>query len=201
MSVRSVFCLSRFAPIGSQMARPGQTGDSMVLQDFQARPCGGGVWKSCLAWASCRPVRVAALAAVGAGLMLVSAAPSRADERLPPITHAATLKECGDCHMVFQPGLLPAGSWSRLMETLDKHFGENASLPAETAAEITAYLTSHAGRSRKDDRSEPPLRITETRWWMKEHRLSPAQWERSGARTKADCKACHTMADQGLYED
>ena len=39
--------LSRSAPIRPRMARSGQTGDSLVLQDFQARPCGGGVWKSC----------------------------------------------------------------------------------------------------------------------------------------------------------
>ena len=29
-------------------------------------------------------------------------------ERVAPVTHAPTQKECGECHMAFQPGLLPA---------------------------------------------------------------------------------------------
>ena len=47
---------SGFASGARSVWRPGQTGDSMALQDFQARPCGGGVWKSCLGAALCLAV-------------------------------------------------------------------------------------------------------------------------------------------------
>jgi Dihaem cytochrome c len=36
-------------------------------------------------------------------------------ERVPPVHDAMTAKECGECHMTFQPGLLPAASWVRIM--------------------------------------------------------------------------------------
>ena len=32
-------------------------------------------------------------------------------ERMPPVTNEAAKKECGACHMAYQPQLLPADSW------------------------------------------------------------------------------------------
>ena len=62
--------------------------------------------------------------------MLIAAAllPAAADgpERAPPVTHEPTLQECGECHMAFQPALLPAESWRRIMTGLSDHFGEDA---------------------------------------------------------------------------
>jgi hypothetical protein len=67
-----------------------------------------------------------------AALITTGAARANEFERVPPVTHAATLKECGECHMAYQPGLLPAASWNRIMDGLADHFGENASvLPAK----------------------------------------------------------------------
>src|SRR4051812_22331997 len=60
------------------------------------------------------------------------------------IARAAWKKECGACHMAFQPELLPARSWTALMAGLDNHFGENASLDAATSQAILAYLQAHA---------------------------------------------------------
>ena len=37
-------------------------------------------------------------------------------------------QECGSCHFPYQPGLLPAVSWERIMGGLEDHFGENAEL-------------------------------------------------------------------------
>ena len=44
------------------------------------------------------------------------------------------VKECGGCHFAYQPGLLPARSWNKIMDSLNNHFGENAD-PAEAATE------------------------------------------------------------------
>ena len=32
--------------------------------------------------------------------------------------------DCGDCHKIYPPYLLPKRSWRRIMRTLDNHFGE-----------------------------------------------------------------------------
>ncbi|KAA0592379.1 nitrate/TMAO reductase-like tetraheme cytochrome c subunit [Azospirillum lipoferum] len=117
-------------------------------------------------------------------------------ERVRPVTHAATQKECGECHMAFQPGLLPAVSWTRIMDGLQDHFGENASLPADTAAAIRSYLTQTAGSG--DGRL---IRITEQRWWLRKHDFEPSIWSRKTVKAKSNCEACHRTAAQGLYED
>ncbi|ACI97907.1 cytochrome c [Rhodospirillum centenum] len=114
-----------------------------------------------------------------------------------PVTHAATLKECGQCHMAFPAALLPAAGWDRLMDTLPRHFGEDASLPAEVAADIRAYLTANAARRGDTD----TIRITEQRWWLREHDFRPQIWERPHIRSKANCEACHDRAGQGVFED
>jgi hypothetical protein len=127
----------------------------------------------------------------------IAIAAARASDRVAPVTNAATLKECGACHMAFQPGLLPAQSWTRTMDGLADHFGEDASLPDEIAAQIRTYLTGRAGQG--DGRM---LRITEQRWWMREHRkIGQTQWDKPQIKAKSNCPACHLRAEQGDYED
>ncbi|MGA1857927.1 cytochrome C [Azospirillum sp. 11R-A] len=140
--------------------------------------------------------KLAAFAALT--LLALTAGPATAGEfeRVPPVTDAATRKECGECHMAFQPGLLPAASWNRIMDGLQNHFGENASLPADTAAAIRSYLTQTAGSG--DGRL---IRITEQRWWLRKHDFDPSIWSRRTVAAKSNCEACHRTAAQGLYED
>ncbi len=134
---------------------------------------------------------------LAAGLLLAGASTALAEgSRVSPVTDPATAKECGECHMAFQPGLLPAGSWHSIMGNLSDHFGENASLPAATATAIESYLTANAGRG-----DPAVLRITEQRWWRHEHDFSDRAWKRSGAASKIDCVACHRDAAAGFYED
>ena len=132
--------------------------------------------------------------------MLIAAAllPAAADgpERVPPVTHEPTLQECGECHMAFQPALLPAESWRRIMTGLSDHFGEDASLEPELAAEIEAYLVQNAPHG--DGTS---LRITEQRWFRHEHDFPDRVWQRPEIRSRANCEACHRNAAQGSYED
>jgi hypothetical protein len=98
--------------------------------------------------------------------------------------------------MAFQPALLPAESWRRIMAGLADHFGEDASLEADVAADIEAYLVANAGRG---DGSK--LRITEQRWFLHEHDFPDRVWQKPEIRSKANCEACHRDAARGLYED
>ncbi len=41
----------------------------------------------------------------------------------------STYKEaCGACHFVYQPELLPSGSWVKILANLEDHFGETIAL-------------------------------------------------------------------------
>lgn len=132
---------------------------------------------------------------------------SFADDYMPPVTHEATRAECGECHMAYPAGFLPAESWRRIMGTLDDHFGENAQLSEPIRAEIEAYLVSNASRRSRGildgltSNSPPPMRISELPWFVREHRgeISPQMMER--AKTMSNCQSCHRGADRGIFED
>ena len=145
-------------------------------------------------------------------IMTGAAFPAWADERLPPIKNEMVAKECGACHMAFQPQFLPQESWRKVMDTLPSHFGEDASLPEAPRREITGYLLANAGdvsqsrEGRKFARSigngPPPLRITEVPRWVGEHReVRKKAWSDPRVRSKANCVACHRGAAFGLYDD
>lgn len=120
------------------------------------------------------------------------------DHRVAPVRDSLVQKECGQCHMAFQPGLLPATSWNRMMDNLADHFGDDATLSAEKASPIRAYLVANAGRDRRGD---TPSLITEARWFTHEHNFSDRVWKRPEVVTKSNCPACHQGAEQGLYDD
>ena len=146
-------------------------------------------------------------AAIGAAL------PALADERMPTITNEPVKKECGACHMAFQPQFLPQRSWAQMMGDLSNHFGEDASLPEAKRAEITDYLVANAGdvsSSREGRRyvksiasNQAPLRITEVPRWIHEHRgeVPASAWTDPRVKSKANCVACHRGADAGWYDD
>ena len=137
---------------------------------------------------------------------------ARAEEGMlvPPVEHAATLKECGACHLAFPPQMLPARSWKKLMGDLANHFGENASLPEATRAEIAAYLAVNAGDAalskqgrrflRGIDAGQTPLRITQTPFWQAAHEeVSAARFLSDAVKTPANCVACHRTAAKGVF--
>jgi hypothetical protein len=122
-------------------------------------------------------------------------------EAVPPVRHQATLKECGECHMAYQPALLPRESWAAMMDDLPNHFGEDASLPDKLAADIRAYLTGASEPARRN-RGQPELRITGTRWWIHEHDdVRASAWRDPKVGAKSNCAACHKQAEQGYYDD
>lgn len=145
-------------------------------------------------------MRNAAAALTAAALLFAAPAFASSYERVGSVAHASTLKECGECHLAFQPALLPAESWNRIMDDLKNHFGDDASLPAETAADIRAYLTGAAGRGGKGSDGKE-TRITHQRWFLKEHKFRADLRQDQRIRSPANCQACHIDAAKGLYDD
>jgi nitrate/TMAO reductase-like tetraheme cytochrome c subunit len=150
-------------------------------------------------------------AALLAALVATPTAFAQADERVPPVANDLVRKECGECHMAFQPAFLPARSWNRMMNELADHFGEDASLPADKVAAIRAYLTANAADAapgkltrkylRRIGPDETPQRITDNPEFAREHRFPERVWKNPKVVTKSNCPACHTRAERGDYDD
>ncbi|MFO1188381.1 MAG: diheme cytochrome c [Alphaproteobacteria bacterium] len=156
-----------------------------------------------------RPLGLAFVALLGAYLLGTHQAPA-GDDWMPPVTNPVVRKECGTCHMAFQPGFLPARSWNRMMDELADHFGEDASLPEDTRSIIRDYLATHAGdvvgtgRARKYMQwvapGGAPQRITENPDFLRKHRFPDSAWRDPKVVTKSNCPACHVGAEQGSYD-
>ncbi len=130
-----------------------------------------------------------------------------------PAKNALYREECGSCHFAYQPGLLPARSWQKMMGQLDDHFGENAELDEATRKVLTEYLASNAAEHSDYKRpqkilsslaaEQTPLRITETRYFQRKHHELPASMVQNNPRVGSfsACAACHANADQGSYSE
>ena len=130
-----------------------------------------------------------------------------------PVDNPMYEAECGACHFVYQPGLLPARSWERVMEGLDAHFGENAELDAEVRRLITVYLRDNAADRSEYRRSvgitgslrggESPLRISETPYFQRKHHEVPARLVSGNEKVGSwsHCDRCHTEAATGSYNE
>ena len=132
-----------------------------------------------------------------------------------PVTNATYAEECGACHMAYQPGLLPAAAWQQIMraDALADHYGDDASLSDDLSAEITAYLSANsadqASRSRSrafavgDTGGVNLPRITETRYFVKEHDEIPARMvaDNADVGSFSNCNACHQGAAEGVFNE
>jgi hypothetical protein len=130
-----------------------------------------------------------------------------------PVENQTYIEECGGCHFPYQPGLLPARSWEKIMSSLDDHFGENAELDAKVLKDLTQYAITNAAdhsnfkRSVKIMRSlsasETPLRITKTPYIMNKHDELSAD-EVTGnpkVRSLSNCQACHGKPETGSFSE
>ncbi|HNQ04079.1 MAG TPA: cytochrome C [Thiobacillaceae bacterium] len=116
--------------------------------------------------------------------------------------------ECGSCHIAFPPQLLGAGDWRQVMATLDRHYGDNASLDEAVRRTIADFLVGHAGPPSKvgagGGAARPGAlpRLTATPWFTRKHREVPrADWSHPKVKTPSNCGACHTRAAQGSYRE
>jgi mono/diheme cytochrome c family protein len=113
-------------------------------------------------------------------------------------------QECSACHVAYPAGMLPAGSWKRLMGSLSMHYGTDASLDEKNVAEISGWLDGHAGTYKRVSEMPPEDRITKSAWFIRKHNegeISPSVWKRASVGSASNCIACHTNASQGSFSE
>lgn len=158
-----------------------------------------------------------------AGMMIFSLVRGESGERWEKIKRHNTgvalvpnpvyQEECGSCHMVYPPGLLPAVSWQKVMSGLEDHFGDNAELDVETQQAITSFLVSNSAeksdfrRSRRfasaTVSSNIVMRITEMPYFKHEHDEIPQRLVAGNKKVNSfsHCNACHRKAEQASFSE
>jgi cytochrome b len=121
-------------------------------------------------------------------------------------------EECGSCHGVFYPALLPARSWEKIMAEQAQHFGSDLGLDEATTKSVLAFMVANSAEKHQIEAGykiesslaqvATPLRITETPYWIKKHReIAASDWANPLVKSKSNCSACHVDAEVGTYED
>jgi nitrate/TMAO reductase-like tetraheme cytochrome c subunit len=121
-------------------------------------------------------------------------------------------EECGSCHGVFYPALLPARSWEKIMAEQAQHFGSDLGLDEATTKSVLAFMVANSAEKHQIEagykiesslaQGAAPLRITETPYWIKKHReIAASDWANPLVKSKSNCSACHVDAEVGTYED
>ena len=65
----------------------------------------------------------------------------KSEIHLNPVTNQTYKEACGACHLAYQPGLLPSGSWTKVLSNLKDHFGETVDIDTEPKDIIAKYLS------------------------------------------------------------
>jgi mono/diheme cytochrome c family protein len=135
-----------------------------------------------------------------AGLLGAGAACAQGTQPLTPT--ARYQQECAACHIAYPPGMLPPASWKRVMGSLDKHYGTDASLDEASVREISAWLQTNAGTGKRAAEEPPQDRITRSQWFVRQHHeVNPQIWKQAAVKSAANCAACHTGADKGRFRE
>jgi len=127
------------------------------------------------------------------------------------INNPSYKENCGACHFVYQPGLLPSGSWANILAGLEDHFGEAIELDPEQKKIIAEYLKANAAdysstklsaKIMKSLGSQTPQRITEILYIQKNHHeIGQDVINSDSIGSLSNCLACHTTAEKGIYSD
>ncbi len=125
--------------------------------------------------------------------------------------HALFFEECSSCHILYPPFLLPENSWKIMMNNLEDHFGDDASLEEVDRLSIKNYLLSHAAQhSTKESalkimqsmKNKDTIAITQTPYWIQRHKnIDKALFQSAKVQKKSNCKACHKNFEHGLLND
>ncbi len=131
-------------------------------------------------------------------------------EEIDPVFY----NECGDCHKVYPPYMLPKRSWEKIMGSLDNHRGEKiteANITKSQQASILEFLTQNAAETSKREAAvkvmdslgeRRPKNITKTPYWRETHKDIPKSvYKQKKIKDKSNCIACHKDFDQGNMDD
>lgn len=123
----------------------------------------------------------------------------------------AFVSECGSCHTLYPPSLLPAKSWEKIMQNLDDHFGDDASVDEKTNQSILSYLVKNSAETSTTEASlkflnsiknEDIIAMSQTSFWKKTHKEIPKEiFDNPKIKSPSNCKACHSDVEKGFIED
>jgi len=129
---------------------------------------------------------------------------------------AIFVKECGDCHKIYPPFLLPKKSWNRVMNDLDNHFGEKiteANISISKQSTIREFLAENSAETSTRESSVKimdsikkggfyPKAISKTLYWRATHKSIPrTAYKTKKVKDKSNCFACHKNFDKGVLDD
>ena len=149
-------------------------------------------------------------------IVLFSPAWSFAGERnksnaLPKDANEIYRKSCGACHFAYPPGLLPARSWLKIMDTPGGHAGGDLSIDEKTRAGIKEYLKQNSAEKSQLKKSKKilasigsdvPSRISEIPYIKNKHRkIKQEVFSRESIKWRGTCSACHKTAERGDLND
>lgn len=119
--------------------------------------------------------------------------------------------KCGACHFSYQPELLPSASWREILSHLNDHFGNEVVIEPKDKEVIAQYLEANAADHSSTRRAarimqslgiQVPTRITDVPYIRHKHREVPVEvFQRKSVGSRSNCVACHTTAEQGIYND
>ncbi|NDR58849.1 cytochrome b/b6 domain-containing protein [Aliiruegeria sabulilitoris] len=121
---------------------------------------------------------------------------------------ASFVDECSACHLAYHPSLLTGAEWRALMAGLEDHYGEDASLDAETTARITDWLVAHDAATAQTRPARmfagtlgtSAVSMTESRAWNHLHQdVREEIFLRAPVYSKSNCSACHSDAETGWF--
>ena len=130
---------------------------------------------------------------------------------LTPANNPTYIEECGDCNFEYQPELLPSGSWEKIIDGFDDHFGEELEIDTESKNVILGYLITNSAEKSSAKRAvkimkslgnRTPVRITEIPYILEKHNeVDPDVFKKESIGSLSNCLACHTTAGKVVYED
>ena len=127
------------------------------------------------------------------------------------VEHKVFYDECISCHTLYPPHLLPKQSWITMMDSLENHFGDDASLEEGDKNSIKEYLVKNSSENSTKEASlnflksidaNDTIAITKTSYWKRRHKeIEKSIFKRKEIGNISNCKACHKNFEQGLLND
>lgn len=126
--------------------------------------------------------------------------------------HEDFYNECGSCHITYPPYLLPKKSWALMMDDLENHFGDDASIDKMTNISIRSFLEKNSSENSTHEaafkilktlkENHSTIAITKTPYWEKRHKdIDEKIFLSKEVKSKANCSACHQDIEYGLLEN
>ncbi|WP_310441081.1 cytochrome b/b6 domain-containing protein [Sulfurimonas sp.] len=125
--------------------------------------------------------------------------------------HEQFYKECISCHTLYPPYLLPKESWVKMMDNLESHFGDDASLDEADKNSIKDYLVKNSAQTSTKESAQKILKsiknsdtiaVTKTAYWQNKHDvIDKSIFKSKKVGNISNCKACHKNIERGLLND